>query len=191
MTQFVVFDPRVEVNGQAFISIFDAIPEYRELVRGILQKNGLGDIRRLGWYPQQRLLDAFQEIASEIGGFTLYAIGRYTPENADWPTEVDSLEGALASIDVAYHLNHRIDGARLYDPRTGEMTEGIGHYRSSPLPERGAKVECWNPYPCDFDKGLIAATVNKFKDDRDVVSIREMGECRKRGAESCTYLVRW
>ena len=53
---------------------------------------------------------------------------------------------------------------------------------------------CKNPYPCDFDKGIIKAVAKKFKPKDSVNIIVEHDEsapCRKKGADSCTYLVSW
>ena len=82
---------------------------------------------------------------------TLLMIGRQIPKNAKWPPDVDTLEKGLASIDVAYHLNHR----------GGE----IGSYRFEKTSANTAKMVCRNPYPCDFDLGLIDAVAHKFKPD--------------------------
>jgi len=191
MTQFIALDPRVEVNGQTILSVLEGIPEYKEFALGVLEKNGIRHIRRGSWHPQQNWLDAFRDIAREIGGFTLYSIGRSIPDNADWPPQIESLEGALASIDLAYHMNHRIGGERLYDAVTGALKEGIGHYAFLKKADRTIRLDCSTPYPCDFDKGIIAAVANKFKAAEEIVSIREEGACRKTGAESCAYVVRW
>jgi hypothetical protein len=191
MTQFVAFDPRVEVNGRTIMSVLEAIPDYKEFARGVLDKNGIHGMRRGSWHSQQSWLNAFRDIAREIGGFTLYAIGRSIPDSADWPARIETLDEALASIDVAYHMNHRIGTEPLYDEATGRMAEGIGHYTARTIGPGHVQLICDTPYPCDFDKGVIAATANKFKSPRDAVSIREGPECRKAGAASCTYTVRW
>jgi hypothetical protein len=49
-------------------------------------------------------------------------IGKSIPENAQFPPEINSIEAGLQAIDVAYHMNHRIDGKPLFDPKTGKMT---------------------------------------------------------------------
>ena len=191
MTEFIAYDPRVEVNGQTILSVVEGIPEYKEFALGVLEKNGIRRIRRGSWHSQQGWLNAFKDIAEEIGGFTLYAIGRNIPDSADWPPMIETLEDALASIDIAYHMNHRIEGRRLYDAAAGTMTDGIGHYGFRKVSEHLVQMACDTPYPCDFNKGIIAATANKFKEAAEIVSIREEGECRKRGADGCTYIIRW
>ncbi len=146
------------------------------------------------WYNQQYWLNAFKMIYENIGPKTLYAIGLKIPETAVWPPEIDSIEKALASIDVAYHLNHRLNQKILYNSETKKMEEGIGHYHFELVSPRKAKMFCDNPYPCDFDKGIITCIARKFQppDSKFVfVSHDDSLPCRNKGADSCTYWVEW
>ncbi|MBI5030397.1 MAG: hypothetical protein HZB51_07710 [Chloroflexi bacterium] len=111
---------------------------------------------------------------------TLLMIGRQIPQNAKWPPDVDTIEKGLRSIDVAYHMNHR----------GGE----IGSYRFEPTGKNSAKMICQNPYPCDFDLGIIDAVAHKFKPANvPMVTVKhdDSQPCRKKGADSCTYLINW
>jgi hypothetical protein len=47
---------------------------------------------------------------------------------AQFPPQIKTIDDALGAIDVAYHMNHRINGKVLFDPQTGKTAEGIGHY---------------------------------------------------------------
>ncbi len=145
------------------------------------------------WYSQQAWLDAFKAIANEVGLLTLFQIGRRIPENADWPPHVTDIHSALASIDVAYHMNHRINGRALFDPATGAMSEGIGHYGYQRIDDRTARMTCKNPYPCDFDRGIIESAANKFKPAGFRVSVHhdDPAMCRKAGGDACIYTVTW
>ena len=106
------------------------------------------------------------------------------------PPEIDNIEAALASIDVAYHMNHRIQGEVLFDPATGIMKEGIGHYRYQPGGDRGGVMVCETPYPSEFDRGIITGTARRWRPTVEV-TLDESKPTRKRGADSCTYLVKW
>ena len=44
-----------------------------------------------------------------------------------------SHSASLASLDVAFHMNHRKRGRAMYDPTTRAMREGIGHYHALPV----------------------------------------------------------
>lgn len=179
MTQFKAINPKVEVSGAAVLSVVQGMETFRKAALDILAKHGIADPKKEGWYLQQSWLDAFQEISEKIGPATLRRIGSKIPETANWPPEIKTIEDALASIDVAYHMNHR----------GGE----IGHYRFEITGKRSSQFLCDNPYPCDFDCGIIRATVKRFggKDAMPVVKHDDTHPCRQKGGESCTYLVSW
>jgi len=191
MTEFKAIDSNVEVSGAAVLSVIegmtrcsdcDLMESFRRMATRILAKNGIDSPRKDKWYPQQAWLDAFREISEEIGPATLRMIGEKIPETALWPPEVTTIEEGLASIDVAYHMNHR----------GGE----IGHYRYEETHQAGwksGKVICNNPYPCAFDHGIIKATARRFapKDKAPIVTHDDSRPCRQKGGDSCTYLVSW
>jgi len=180
MAQFKAFTRGVEVNGETISSVLDGMGAFRTLALKILSESGIPHPQAGKWYPQQAWLDAFKVIAETVGEATLYAIGRKIPENAQFPPGIDTLEKALASIDVAYHMNHR----------GGE----IGHYYYERTGERSAKMVCSNPYPCDFDRGIIVAMAKKFRPaDALIIKVRhdDLAPCRKKGADSCTYIIEW
>ncbi len=73
------------------------------------------------------------------------------------------------------------------------MTEGIGHYGHQRIDDRSARMVCNNPYPCDFDRGIIESAANKFKPAGFRVSVvhDEPSRCRMTGADACAYTVSW
>ena len=179
MAHFKAFVKGVEVNGETVLSVVNGMGPYKSMGLKILAVHGIKDPKPGDWYPQQAWLDSFKEISDKIGSGTLLSIGKSIPDSANWPPEVDSLEKALASIDVAYHMNHR----------NGE----IGSYRYESTGHNSAKMVCNNPYPSDFDRGIILATAQKFAPDgvSPVVKLDDSQPTRKNGADSCTYLVAW
>lgn len=180
MAQFKAFDSNVEVSGNAVLSVVEWLGAFQETAINILAENGIHDPKPNQWYSQQSWLDAFKNIAELVGEASLYHIGEHIPESADWPSGIDSIEQALDSIDVAYHLNHR----------GGE----IGHYQYRKTGDRSGKMVCNNPYPCDFDRGIIEAIATKFKPkDSPFVNVEhdDSQPCRQKGADSCTYLISW
>ncbi|MFC1850520.1 hypothetical protein ACFL27_10045 [candidate division CSSED10-310 bacterium] len=192
MPQFQALDPKVEVNGQTVLSLVDRMGTYKTLFLEYLSQNGIVDPQPEAWYSQQDWLNAFRDIAGNLGGGVLKLIGRKIPENAQWPSEIQTIKQGLASIDVAYHLNHRIGGKLLFDPWLGHMSEGIGHYM---FHDKGATlvwITCDNPYPCDFDFGIVEAIAKKFSPPGKFVRVKH-GEdaCRKDGHIHCNYMVKW
>lgn len=194
MTQFVAMAPDVEVNGETVLAVVDGMGLFKKKAIDILQNHGIARPTPGRWYSQQLWLDSFREISDTIGPMTLFAIGNKIPRNARFPHDIDTIEKALRSIDIAYHMNHRVAGKTLFDPVTGKTGEGIGHYDYEPTGPCKATMVCPNPYPCDFDRGIIDAMAQRFKPARCLfVNVKhdDAAPCRKKGAESCTYYVEW
>ncbi len=191
--EYKVIDERVEVNGRTVLSFVAGFGSMRRAALDVLRKCGIDDPNLDEWYPQQKWLDAFTYISSNVSPQTLYEIGTTIPDNAEFPKEIVTVHDALAAIDIAYHANHRIDGVLLFDSVTGEKKEGIGNYNYRLIGNRAAEMVCDNPYPCEFDKGIIYAMVKRFKPEGGFVNVKHDKEegCRENGDKSCRYLVTW
>ena len=179
MAQFTAFDPKVEVNGTGIIGFIEFAGTFKKMILNILAKHGIVNPTGKDWYLQQAWLDAYREIYEQVGVKTLKQIGKQLPEKALWPPAIDTVEKALASLDMAYHMNHR----------GGE----IGFYRFEKTGEHSGKVVCHNPYPCPFDEGLIETAAKKFALPGARVHVKhdESQPCRLKGGETCTYLISW
>jgi len=180
MTEFKSFTDGVEVNGETVLSVICAMEGERERALRILASHGIQNPRPGEWYRQQSWLDAFKEIAETGGGDTLFKIGQKIPYNAKFPPSVNTVEKALLSLDAVYHINHR--------------GGGIGSYRFVRTGERSGIMICKNPYPCDFDRGLIEAVIDRFSSGESAAAtVRhdDTAPCRRTDADSCTYLVEW
>lgn len=179
MTQFKAISPSAEVNGEAVHAILDGVGTMKQAALEMLRKNGIVDPQPGKWYPQQAWLDAFKEITEKIGPNTVFQIATKIPDNAKFPPQIDSIEKALAAIDVAYHMNHR----------GGD----IGSYKSTSTGPRAAKVVCANPMPCAFDRGLITSMAKRFKPAGAAATVKhdDSQPCRSNGQTTCTYLVSW
>jgi len=194
MPQFVAIDKRVEVIGQTVLTIVEGMAGFKSASMRILEENGIAAPKRTEWYRQQAWLDAFRAISQQVGPNTLFSIGQRIPRMATWPPQVKTIQQALASIDIAYHMNHRIEGKQLFDAVSGRIAEGIGHYRYVETGPQSAAMVCDNPYPCEFDRGIIDAVAHKFKPASSaLVTVKhdDAKPCRKKGADSCTYLITW
>ena len=182
MAQYQAFSPGIKVNGNTVLSVVNSISAGSETRKEILSNHGIVDPQGDEWYDQQAWLDAFREIGEEIGPNTLFNIGKSIPEHAAFPPEIDCLEKALSAIDIAYKMNH---------------TKGdIGYYKlvSYDRENRKAVMECKNPYPSEFDRGIITTMLRRFKPAdsyKQSVVLDESQPSRVDGADSCTYLVSW
>lgn len=177
MAQFVAFAPHVETNGTTIMSVVAGIGD---VAWPILAAHGLEKLEPDGWYPQQAWLDAFKEIARHPTNMSdLVSIGMQIPQNAIFPAGIDSIEAALESIDVAYHLNHR----------GGE----IGHYKAVRVNDHQMDMVCENPYPCHFDYGIIYGMARRFCPTGMFAKVEhdDTAPCRQQGGEFCLYHVTW
>jgi hypothetical protein len=196
--QFKPFEPGIEVNGQTVYSVIDGLGKFKSMAKKYLLQVGIGEmvdneyeIDLNGWYSHDNWLKAFESIAKDIGDNTLFQIGLAIPRNAKFPPWVNNIENAIKSIDIAYHMNHRKDDKELFDPQTGKMTEGIGHYGFELIQDKKLIIsECKNPYPCKFDQGIITAMAKRFETNANVIH-DDAKPCRKNGADSCTYIITW
>ena len=176
MSEYVAFEPQVQVKGAAILATLLGVG--RDLVDPVARKCGLVDIQENEWYLQQAWLDTLKSLDENRTGGTLnmVSVGLTVPDTANWPTDIDSIEAALFSIDVAYHMNHR----------NGE----IGQYRAQQINEHLIDVICDNPYPCDFDYGIIYGVARRFRPKDMGFSItHDPGTCRRRGDKACVYHV--
>lgn len=183
MAQFVPFDDNVEVNGETVSAITNAFPEYlTSMAIEILRQSGIDNPIPGQWYSQKAWLAAFKDIAEKFGSNTLFEIGKAIPSNANFPPEITSMRDALDSINIAYHMNHQ----------NGD----IGFYKLVEFNAESKKaiMNCKNPYPCDFDRGIITAIARKFRpldSNFPEVMLDESKPNRKSGDDESWYIVSW
>ncbi|HSP78370.1 MAG TPA: hypothetical protein VLQ93_07560 [Myxococcaceae bacterium] len=197
--QFVPFEEGIEVNGQTVLAVVDGLSTFSALASAYLLDEGIGRVdadglvvvEPQGWYPQRAWLRSFQRISQQLGDSVLQQIGMAIPRNAAFPPQVRDIHGAIRSIDVAYHMNHRKQGRPMFDPETGRMEEGIGHYGCEPVVgQRRIFSVCHTPYPCAFDLGILLSMAWRFEPGARVVHDVSR-PCRKREGDTCTYVITW
>jgi len=197
--QFRQFEKDIEVNGQTVYAIIDGFKLLKSIAYKCLTDVGIGTVEKDGtvrinpsaWYSQEAWLKAFESISKGIGNTVLYQIGLTIPKNAKFPPWVADIDSAIKSIDIAYHMNHRKHGKEMFDTVTGRMTEGIGHYGYQRVEGQNMIISvCENPYPCDFDRGILTFMATKFQPQAEVKH-DDSKPCRKKGQDSCTYIIVW
>ncbi len=191
MAEFQAFEPDIEVNGATILSVVKGAAVFENTARKFLADNGLSNVEDSPdtWYPQQAWLDTFRALKTVVGNRTVYLIGKRIPESASFPPSIHTIEDALASIDIAYHMNHRRKGQVMFNPETGQMLEGIGHYTLKLEGPGQATVVCDNPYPCEFDRGIVTAMAERFQSLAEVTHAE--GDCREKHGQCCAYRVTW
>lgn len=182
MPQFIAFSPTAEIWGGSLLSMVEGltaagIPE--DAVLALLAKGGILEPVVEGWYPQQSLLDALRAAGERFGEAVLRAAGRAVPSRSKFPPEVDSLDRALLTLDLAYQVNHR--GGR------------IGHYACKRLGHRRMELFCDNPYGCELDQGILETLVARHLGVSAPLRLRHAPKtpCRKDGGRACIYHLEW
>ena len=167
-----------------------------DFARGLMEAAGLplggadGTAALPDWFPLDENLRILDGIGRTFGDAAVFEIGSSVPQHAKFPPAIRDLRQALETLDVAFHSNHRRDGAVMYDPAAGSMLEGIGHYRSSSTGSGRLTSDSTSVYPCSFDLGLVSGLAARF-DAAAKVQHPPEGPCRGRGADSCAYVVLW
>jgi hypothetical protein len=183
MVSYEAFDGDVEVHGRTILAVVDDAlarfsETYRRTARDALAANGIEEPSDEEWYPQQAWLNTFEALAAELEPHILDRLGEQIPDVAPWPSDPSTVEEGLRSIDDAYRRNHR----------GGD----IGRYEVDPVDDRTATVTCLNPYPCEFDRGLIRSVAQRYAPVESFVFVEERGEtCRRDGDDACVYTVSW
>lgn len=194
-----MIEPGIEVSGMSLGAIVEGFGAFTSLAMKYLDKHGLvvptvgkkPALDTTKWYPLEKWLAAHDAIAAEIGPSVMFDIGLSIPKNAKFPFPVKDIEGALQALDIGYHMNHRKNGTVMFDPGTGKMLEGIGHYGCQRVPgERKIIAVCDTTYPCQLDQGIYTALSRKFE-PRALVTHDDNKPCRTKEGRSCTYIITW
>lgn len=174
MAEYVALDPDVEVLAQAIQACIEGLGED---ATSVLRMNGIDKVEPDHWYKQQAWLTALKTL-NDTGVFNMVAVGMKIPESAVFPPDINSIESALAAIDVAYHMNHR----------NGE----IGHYKYETVGPKHARLVCDNPYPSDMDYGIIYGMTRRFAPPgTQFTVVRADSPSRLKGDDKCIYDVTW
>jgi hypothetical protein len=186
----------IEVSGQSVYGTLHGFRQFKSLASRYLLTHGIGspgkdgivDIDPAAWYPLDRWLAAFNRIATEVGEAALVQIGIGVMESIQWPPEMTSVEGLVRFIDAGYHMHHRKEGKPMFDPATGEVVEGIGNFTIKREDRSRFFIETANPYPCPFDKGILAGAMRRLGASVGIVH-DDASPCRLKGGKSCTHIV--
>lgn len=165
----------VEVDSHAVHIVLSGI-----VLRGVglelLRREGIDPNADVRWHPWQSWLNVFRTISERLGPDTLYSIGHRVPYVVEFPAnEMRDVPTALRAINVAYHNAHR----------NGD----IGCYEFIENGDGSCLIRCNNPYPCDFDFGIIQSLVDRFRGSLLYSVHHVSGQCRKLGGSECRYQV--
>jgi len=186
----------IEVSGQSVAGTLGAFQQYKSMPNRFLLSEGVGTASADGtvaidpskWYPLENWLRAFGRIGQEVGPSVLAQIGASVMQNIQWPPGMTSVEGLIRFIDIGYHMHHRKDGKVMFDQATGTMLPGIGNFSFKGEDKSRYFIECANPYPCSFDKGILSGALRRL--GTGSLAVHDgTAECRTKGGKACTYHV--
>ncbi|WP_434390741.1 hypothetical protein [Melittangium boletus] len=190
---------RFQVRGNNLQNIISGLGSFWRLANRYMIEEGLGTsgpdglIRfELGhWYPMVSQLRVLERVRRDMGEVAVRQAAAYVPMHALYPPDVVDIHSAFQRLDMAYHMNHGLEGRPLFEPLTGVMQEGIGHYLTRSMAERKQLLcECSVPYPCCFDESLLLTLARRFEPSASLVHL-ETAHCRDRSGARCSYLVSW
>ncbi len=185
MKHFECTDANAQIRGDALVTFLESFPEdtSKEKARSLLESHGIPTPNAGDWYPLQAYLDVMKDIHETLSDQVLLITGRNIGLKSRLSGEMDHLDYFVRHLDEYYHTNHR-----------GE----VGHFSFSDLADNGAmkrlEVVSTTPYGCSFEMGLLEGFADHFKQSVAKDVLIKQGEdtpCRKRGEDSCTYVVEW
>ncbi len=184
-----------DVWGVSLLGHVHAFKQYPTVLDKLLKRIGITtnldpEVLKNHWIPMPLWWQLQHELVAEVGASTSYSAGRKIAEAAPLPPEIDNIQAVLSAVDASYHMHHRREGKVMFDPATGAMLDGIGHYHCElHQGQTSATMTLDNPYSCDLDRGILAGFGARFE---PAVSVTHMeGGCRKKGDKACQYLVQW
>ncbi len=192
--EFIAPNPNVEVAGSYLMSIVYAAKRGAEMRLAALKRYGISDLKAELWYPLQPVLKGLRDISAEIGDLNMMLMGKDVALKQELPP-ISSLKEILSLLNVAHHLNHRLDGKIMFDPATGAFREGIGTILLAEYDEeaRHAVIVDSCPYSIKNVEGYLYAFVEKFRpaDSTSFVVKEDLTKERKTQGDSSTFLISW
>lgn len=194
MYNHINFNKEATLVGDSLTIFLTSLPTGQSSRAKILDKYGV--LPEPGHdYKLENVLKAYHEVGDTVGARTLYMIGKGVASLVPLPPDI-SLKDTLKNINLAYHQNHKINGNEMFDPKTGQMTDGIGHYRLTSYSEekKEAIMECTNPYPSKFDEGILVQLARKSRPKGSIkqdIKLDSNKPMRDKGGTSCTYIINW
>ena len=145
------------------------------LTSQILERYEISKIDAGHWYDFKVAQAIYRDIGKELGPASLQMVGRKIIDSAVFPPQIQNATDALASIDVAYHMNIRGDG--------------LGKIEFESLGPNTAQLTFSTPFPCNLDQGIAFGCCTKYGAVPTVSHVE--GSCRDEGDAACQYKVRW
>jgi len=191
MAQFISYIDGVEVKKNVIQSVIQGKEDRIQL----LKNNGI-DLNSGKWFDLQKWLNTFKEISTTLNDDELFTLGESTIIDSILPPLLGVKDG-LTSLNVGYHLSHKLDGKKMFNILKGPkgVREGIGNVKVIDFDSKNktAIVTSDTPQPSKFEEGVISQIIKHFgpSDIEPIVKLDLTKESRNDGFESCTFLISW
>lgn len=162
MLEFLAKYRDYQVLGQSMLAVHNLGGEEFGEILDILRELDLEDIQPGEWYPMDRAVRVQYEIENRLGPEVLRRIGRRVTHYAQFPPRIDSLDKALAGLDMTYQLNHGRDGRSIAERNIPGEADNVGHYHVNIISENSIEMICENPYSVHFNRGLLEGLLWRF-----------------------------
>lgn len=176
MAQFVAFDKNAKASGRGLLVMVKGIrlAKNEAETTALLQKHNLYPLLATKWYLQQDVLDMMRELNKTAD---LVALGISMPEPELFPA-LSTISDALNMLNTLYQMDHQ----------GGE----VGYYEFIQHGNFIGRMICHNPYPADFDFGLLYAILKHYNsEDTMYIDWDRTRKNRKDGADSCEFILEW
>jgi len=187
----------IEVSGRVIYGLIQAFGLFKALASQLLLAERIGQagpdgliiVEPESWYPFDAFMRAFDRTSEQLSDSVLHQIGVTVGKTAEEPIPIKDMKTFAQVLDQGYHMHHRKNGRLMLDHSTGQVLEGIGHYRYREQPDGTMEIETDNPYPCSFDKGLLFGGLRRVHAVGAILH-DDSHQCRKRGKKSCVYVIK-
>jgi hypothetical protein len=181
MAEYIASSPNLEIMGGMIASIWSAFPDsVQNAIRGILLKHGVSEVNPHDWYLLQPVLDALRVIEERFGYQILSQVGQEAASRAPIPSEIRTFKECMTALNAIIQKMHRHGSPGGYDIQE-EIGSGFIRY----------KVTASTPFPCSLTRGYLEAFAKRFAHEKAEILTRhdENLPCRRKGAETCTYVI--
>lgn len=168
---------QAEVSDSILQKLGRQLLDMDQRVNPILDKYGLLNPSTKAWHAHRDVVQMIHEVASGNNDCDLYATGAIVQACFGLSDVTGGVDMALAAVDDYYQSTHRgpdAGGYQLLKWKCGTIS-----------------VTCNNPYPCDFDRGMLESLVKRFAPPGTVLGVAHDHDarCRDLGDHACTYKV--
>jgi hypothetical protein len=179
MSEFHVFDDRVEVAGAIVLAIGMSVRMLGGDASSLLRRHGVEHVKPGSWVKMQRVLDLLKDLQENgRNHLNLVQIGNMLPDFLPWPAQIRTVEQAFEVLPSQLQAAHRYGNA--------------GFYKVLNSAPRQILATAHSPYPSDVDYGLCWGLLRRFAPVGSHAKVIHLkAPCRSRGDDDCVYEVSW